>query len=261
MGLLLPMSVLPASENGYPVGAEVQEQLGITKYEPELHNNKGHGPGGTLGKSDSESDPGFIPVYTDIEGLRKYKWLLTEGEEVVLTEKLHGTNARFAFHEGRLWVGTHKRIIKPSETSVWYKIVAQEMLEEKLSRVPGVVLYGEIFGDVQDLRYGAGKGQVFFKAFDAFAIKNGTYYDYDEFKTLMDELQVSIVPTLHRGPWSEELRNLAQGTTTLTSVDGKSAGHVREGFVVRPVKERWDKHVGRVVLKLVGEDYLLRKEA
>lgn len=37
--------------------------------------------------------------------------------------------------------------------------------------------------------------------------------------------------------------------------------HVREGIVVKPIKERWDQDIGRVFLKLAGEGYLLRKEA
>lgn len=31
-------------------------------------------------------------------------------------------------------------------------------------------------------------------------------------------------------------------------------------MVVRPVKERWDDRIGRVVLKIHGEGYLTRKE-
>jgi hypothetical protein len=59
---------------------------------------------------------------------------------------------------------------------------------------------------------------------------------------------------LHRGPWSAALCALAEGPTVI----GEGA-HVREGFVVRPVRERVDRRAGRVVLKLHGEGYLLRK--
>lgn len=38
------------------------------------------------------------------------------------------------------------------------------------------------------------------------------------------------------------------------------ADHVREGMVVKPVHERFDDRIGRVVLKLHGEGYLTRKE-
>ena len=37
------------------------------------------------------------------------------------------------------------------------------------------------------------------------------------------------------------------------------ADHVREGFVVKPTAECFDDRIGRVILKMVGEGYLLRK--
>jgi hypothetical protein len=39
----------------------------------------------------------------------------------------------------------------------------------------------------------------------------------------------------------------------------RGAGNIREGFVVRPLKERFDGEIGRVILKYIGESYLLRK--
>jgi hypothetical protein len=37
--------------------------------------------------------------------------------------------------------------------------------------------------------------------------------------------------------------------------------HVREGIVVKPVRERQSRSIGRVFLKLAGQGYLLRKSA
>jgi hypothetical protein len=57
-----------------------------------------------------------------------------------------------------------------------------------------------------------------------------------------------------RGPWQESL--------TETLCEGKSliASHTREGFVAKPSKERYHHSLGRVILKSVGQGYLLRKE-
>ena len=60
-----------------------------------------------------------------------------------------------------------------------------------------------------------------------------------------------MVPMLYKGPWNLELIALAEGKTTLAS-------HVREGFVVKPTKERWDQHIGRVIFKMIGEGYMLK---
>ena len=67
-------------------------------------------------------------------------------------------------------------------------------------------------------------------------------------------LDIPAVPELYRGPWSPDLARLAEGATVL----GNGA-HVREGWVVRPVRERVHPDLGRVILKRHGEGYLTRK--
>lgn len=64
-----------------------------------------------------------------------------------------------------------------------------------------------------------------------------------------------LVPLLYRGPWKglAAMKALAEGLTVIG--DGAC---IREGFVVRPVKSRHQPPLGRVILKLVGEGYLLR---
>jgi hypothetical protein len=47
---------------------------------------------------------------------------------------------------------------------------------------------------------------------------------------------------------------MAEGKTILGN-----GGHVREGGVIRPITERVDLRHGRVIGKLVGEGYHLRK--
>ena len=57
-----------------------------------------------------------------------------------------------------------------------------------------------------------------------------------------------------RGPFSKEiLPNLAEGK----AFQGE---HIREGVVIRPIKERFDYGPGRVILKKINPDYLLRKK-
>lgn len=42
--------------------------------------------------------------------------------------------------------------------------------------------------------------------------------------------------------------------------EGDLAVYVREGFVVKPLRERYHPRLGRVILKRHGEGYLLRKK-
>lgn len=244
---IFSMGLLTPAEPGFCEGDDVREALRITKWEPPLP---------PLAEGEDEADPGHMPAYTDIEGLRRWPAVLQPGEEVIATEKVHGANGRFVFADGRLWVGSRTRIKRESEGSLWWRAARQYDLAEKLRARPGLALYGEVYGAVQDLRYGARPNEVRLILFDAMDTRARRYLDYDDFVALSRELGLPVVPVLHRGPWGDEVRALANGGSTLPG-----AAHTREGFVVRPVKERWHPELGRVVLKLIGEDYLLRKGA
>jgi RNA ligase (TIGR02306 family) len=251
MGLLTP------AEPDMQEGENVQARMRIEKYLTLVERGELVPSGGGASTPDPEqaADPGILPVY-DLEGLRRYSGIIQEGEEVVLTEKLHGASARYVYHDGALYVGSHKKFKKPDGQSQWAEVARRYKLAKWLSLVPGVAIYGEVFGQVQDLKYGAGPGEVRLALFDAYDVRERRFLDYDDFAELAETLGLPTVPVIHRGPWSDTLRDLACGQTTVSG-----AAHCREGFVVRPVRERIDRRIGRVVLKLVGEDYLLRKTA
>ncbi len=240
MGLLTP------AEPNWTEGQNVQSELGIEKYEPALHLH-------TTGEN--ERDPGLMPLYTDIEGLRRWSNVLEPGEDVVLTEKIHGANFR-AVHDGtRLWVGSRTCIKRRDDRSIWWRAALQENLEEKLATCPNVAFYGEVYGYVQDLRYGAKQGEVSLRFFDAYDCKSKRYVSVNSFDALCGALEVKQGPRLYAGPWQPALAETHSiGQSTL-------ATHCREGFVVRPWFEREHPRLGRVILKMVGQDYLLRKSA
>ena len=89
--------------------------------------------------------------------------------------------------------------------------------------------------------------------FAAFDILAGEHYlDYDDFAALCERHGVPTVSLLDRGPFSlERIAALSGGKTTMPDQ------HIREGVVVRPVKERFDPEIGRVILKYLSDDYLL----
>lgn len=249
MGLVIPVPAdVPAVE-----GTDVAELMGITKFEPYT------APPRVLG-GDCEPDPtGFtFHRYTDIEPLRRNGRVLQDGEDVILTEKCHGSNYR-AVHDGeRLWVGSRQQIKKRPEDlkdgAVWWRIAREYDLETKLAKFPFLTFFGEVFGPgIQDLTYGQNKPTL--RIFDVQDVRTGEYVDHDTMVKIVNEAGLELVPHLYRGPWDPaNLLDLCEGKTTLGSV------HCREGFVVKPVKERWDHRVGRVILKMVGESYHTRKE-
>lgn len=241
MGLLVPA---PA---GAQEGDDVTEALGVTHWDPEAE--RGNGP-----KNAGEDEPGPVgwvfPVYTDIEPLRRHKHVLEPGEPVVVTEKIHGANARFAHDGERLWVGSRGRIKRHDDGNTWWQIADRMGLAERLSYFPRLVFFGEVFGKVQDLHYGI--AGVALRIFDVFDGDAGRYLDHDAAQEAAERCGLPWVPMLYRGPWApERVAEWAEGQSTI-------ADHVREGFVVKPIKERVS-HMGRVILKMHGEGYLTRK--
>ncbi len=203
-----------------------------------------------------------IPVY-DIEGLRRHKLAFKEGEEVWITEKIHGCNARYVHTGKKFFVGS-RTMFRGNSNDVWHQVAKDHDLERKLAKHPGVVLFGEVYGKVQDLNYGVPAGEVRFMAFDAMNQTTREYMNPDEFQEFCCKLSIPVVPTLYRGPFNaDEAVRMAEGLTMVGGISDSRRGssHVREGIVIKPVVERKEHGLGRCFLKLAGQGYLLRKEA
>ena len=266
-GLLYPVE-------GRGEGENLAEALDIVKYEPEVPvhmqgevcNVRGH------------------TLSYDIESVQKFPDILRDGEEVVFTEKLHGTWTCFGYWPGldhpelldgatiinskgmsdtgfafkwndanasNLYVMSFRGAML--EAGSWDRVrAASERAGEP------VFILGETFGKkVQDLDYGQ-QGRAF-RVFDVYVgePRKGRYLDYDELLArVKGEWGLALTPRLYRGPFSmaaaEQHRD---GKTTFRG------GHVREGIVISPVKERDcpDLPGNRVKLKYVSPKYLLRR--
>src|SRR5438874_1958754 len=68
----------------WEVGRDVQDHYGVTKFEPPLRASDG----------DSLPSVAAFHGYTEIENIRNFPDVLRPGEEVVISEKLHGKNCR-----------------------------------------------------------------------------------------------------------------------------------------------------------------------
>lgn len=265
------MGLLVKAPLGSIEGDKVQEILGIKKYLPPAERepnsqsatgNKKKTRTGIFWKVLSRIQRffGFLPPpaptypYYDIEGVRKYTHIFQDGEEVVLTEKIHGMQASYVYTNKRLYAKSRNLFRNSNDT--WNLIAKRYDLANKLKQYPGFVLYGEIYGNVQDLKYGVSPliENVAFMAFDVLDLKSNTFLSYDDFILFCKKINVPTVPELYRGPWNGELISYAEGKSTV-----KHADHVREGFVAKPVIERNHPHFGRVILKLHGQGFLLRK--
>lgn len=241
MGLLMPLP----TDRPYAVGEDVATVMGVRHYvAPE------EAPDGEF-----ESCPFDFPDYTDIMALRRYPDVLRPGEPVVATEKLHGKNGRFVFRDGRLWIGSMATIQRETDASIWWRAAREIGLADRLASVADIILYGEVVGlaTKMKLSYGVPDGVAGLRFFDARSLVTMQYLDYADFEALCGDIGVDTVPVLYRSGYdAATITALAEGKSTLDS------RHCREGVVVRTATERWDDAAGRCVLKLHGQDFLLR---
>lgn len=262
---------------------DVSESLGLEKYTPWRYFVRplgARGKGFYLGPNRCESGPrGLLPCEKyDIEGLGKMHRLLVPGEVVVITEKVHGANGCI-FHDGdRIWVRSRsqfkKRADEGEREDAWWQAVSHAGLEQKLSDLPhlqNLALYGEVYGEVQDLHYGLKGIGARFVLFDVWHIGDRRWLPWSEVKAIASELDLPTVPVLYEGPWYVEEVNertrphadvyaLAEGPSVLAGINGMAKPHTREGIVITPQPERYDMRYGRVKFKWVGTGYSTRKE-
>lgn len=269
-------------------GMNLADVFGITKYMPPVKFTGGRG-----GQARVEH-PAFHR-YTDVENLRRYGNVFTDGEEVVITEKIHGTNSRVAIIDGDRMAGSRrvqrkdpKRVIvvrdtdrgltklfkrlrarltgqdietvrgtastPPGTDTYWYPFEVpgvKEMLESHAEVYNQVVLYGEIYGPkIQPFDYGLSGEKLGYRAFDL--MLDGKFLNQQDFEYTCIYYGIPIVPVLYEGPYSlETVIELSKGGSFV------GGSHIREGVVVRPVQERNDPGVGRVLMKYVSDDFLV----
>lgn len=263
---------------------DVSESLGLVKWTPWRYGSRRAREGGangySVGPTHVEWGPSnLLPMAKyDIEGLGKMHRLLIPGEDVVITEKVHGSNG-CVFHDTvRLWVRSRslfrRRAVDDEQEDVWWKVVAHANLEQKLSQSPhlqNLALYGEVYGEVQDLHYGLKGIGARFVLFDVWHIGDRRWLPWSEVKAIAAELDLPTVPVLYEGPWHVEEINertrphadvyaLAEGPSILAALNGMVKPHTREGIVITPQPERYDMRYGRVKFKWVGTGYSTRKE-
>tara|TARA_Y100000034_G_C6910429_1_gene424493 strand:+ start:10287 stop:11432 length:1146 start_codon:yes stop_codon:yes gene_type:complete len=249
------------------VGSDVADLFQVTKYDPPEPCRDG----------DAATPHPSFHAYTSIENIRNFGDIFEDGEEVVITEKLHGMNAR----AGKIMTvdddtgdvvweymcGSHgvrrKEIDAKGIRSQFWNILTEEvrgLLDEACNDDANVVLFGEIFGPgVQDIHYGLKE-----KLFRVFDIAIGRkYLGFEEKSLFFNAYKIPTVPILYRGPFSwSVVEEYTSGPTTMCDSDEAGKFKGREGIVITPVAERFDADIGgdgRVILKSISADYLARK--
>ena len=241
------------------------DTLGIVKYVPKV-------PIHMSGKVEAAPD---LLNWIDIENIKRFPAIFDEGEEVIATEKVHGTCFCLTAVRatGEVYVSSKgfagkQLALSRDETNLYWRTALRYgvdqvalTLADELD-VDRVAIFGEVYGvGVQDLHYGVtGNGAepalvIFDVAYDA---GDGVRRFVDA-KALDDVLagRLPASTVLYTGPYAPPaIWQAAAGRETISGTEA----NLREGAVVRPAAERYSGVLGgRAIATFVSDDYLLRK--
>ena len=276
--LLIPVKYVPFMENYYD-GKDMMELLGITKYEPPvkmipLSNGK---------KVRYHQNPNFH-IYYKFPNMKNVPDMFTEDDDVVITRKIHGTNARYGIVRkkklslwdrvrkffGNEWVefeyvyGSHN-VEKGSDsqgfydTDVWMEMADKHQIRKKLwnhvkdtyypeELTQGFTIYGEIYGKGIQKNYEYGLNEIMFYGFDVEV--DGEYQPHMEETVHFKCLGLPQVPVLYKGKWSKEQQDKFVFNNFIY---GTKVPH--EGVVVKSVTGERSK-----VAKVINPDYHIFSE-
>lgn len=223
------------------------------------------------------------------ESLTKYDITTETGNYFANGVLVHNSNSRFVFRDGQMHCGSrtewkkeyttppnvtleklisqtgdelkakqiYEKVVKgfrPKKSNWWSVIETYPQIKKFCEEHPGYCIFGEIFGNVKNFRYGAQNGQFLFRAFDILIPNDPIprWMDAQEFIDTCDKYEIPRVPLLAVMPYDfENLVAMAEGNTTIGG-----ATHIREGIVVKSEKERWSPELGRVSLKIINPKFL-----
>lgn len=291
-GLLLPISDFTQEliigpegfvHSYYPEeGTDVSDILGITHYDPDTESGKGENSAAPKHKAkryprsfhgwvkfvwrrvkqvfglgavtDGVADNvGLgIPTY-DVDALKNYPNTFEDGELVNVTEKIHGSNARFIYIDGVMYAGSRNLWKAPNSTCIFRRAVRElPWIEEWCKAHEGYVLWGELTPTQGGFEYGTKNVQFF--PFDI-RTPEGKWVDasHENFAEMVTgPLLGHSVPILYQGPYKlEVIKQYVNGPSTV-----KGAKNIREGVVIKTALEKHKTGVGRCQMKIVSNAYL-----
>lgn len=256
MGILMSpremFDMFAPDASGMVVQSEVNyaERFGVTKYTPKI-------PTELSGEVDVLPD-GFFSKH-DVEHLSVYRDALLEDDMVVITEKIHGTQAVYTLTgEGEFFV-TSKGLfnegfkILESETNAYWRAARAVGMEDRLrllqKEFEGTTV--QAFGEVIPVQGGAwtyGRESLDVLLFDVRVA--GRSYEFDG--SIPAYFMELWVPILYIGRFGDaQLSTLRSGNEM---VSGREL-HIREGIVVRPLVMGFAADGTRLFLKVINPAY------
>lgn len=247
--------------------------LEVTKYEPQQNRNTNQVAGVKKDK------PKENPLFQKYGGIDNIKWFpaFFDGKEVVIQEKLHGSNCRAAYVKSSantFWKKVLKFIgqLPPYEhcygsnnvqlqerkgatgyygADVYGAVLNKVKVFDKLK--PGETIYGELIGPGIQKGYDYGHTEHHFVLFDVrVETEDGTkYLDPEAVEAYAKERGFDVVPVLYSGVFNPVLaKQLSMGPSVYCPEE-----KVREGVVIK-ARENYGENGSKKALKLISEVYL-----
>ena len=261
----------------YAIGEDISEIFGITKYEAPI-------PQSLSGKITQVSIDKFIGKH-DCEQYAAYQSSFINGERVIVSEKIHGSQFIWAyeFETDKVLISSKGQLAKgfeilEEEGNTYWRAAKNDNLLEKVKKhfTEGVI---QIFGEVVPVQggytYGFDPNQPTVLIFDI--RQNGVSIPYDqvskdfkwvnilydgvltmdvEEKVLFEgnETTPKVTKNFYHFPkWLIDLGN-AKENNGMERYSGKSL-HISEGVVVRPHVDRYAADGTKLRVKIISDKY------
>ena len=278
-GLIIPLTLLPPGK--YEEGMDVTDILKVTKYDPQLQEEKelqNRMPHSKIGKffmrfkwyrryftHKEKSWPSFIKK-TDEERIQNMPWILTKakGEKFYYTEKLDGQSATFFLVKRPLkyfkfyskWeygvCSRNIRLSKKDNSNYWrisdmYQIKKVLEVIQKQVGAKHIVLQGEIIGEgIQKNKYKL-KG-IDFHAFNLFI--NDANMSIISIRKILSQYNMKVVPILHENYYlPETVQELVKECIGKSKIYDRK----REGIVIRD-------YSNNISFKVINPEFLLEEK-
>lgn len=249
--------------------------LGVSKYEPPEK-----GPAQTVGKANGRKKLAH-PDFHSYNGLSNIKWfplLFQEGEQVVIQEKLHGTNARAAklpYRANTLWKKIKKLLklnkeveelygsnrVDISNSSVYKGYYGEDIYGKVFEKLDvfnklnlNETVFGEIIGPGIQKGYGYSLTEHKFVVFDVKILnKDGTqtWLSPKEASEFAKQRGFEFVPVLYEGPYNKALVEQLISGPSIYDPNEK----VREGIAIKAADD-YSIDGNKKALKAINPEYL-----
>jgi len=191
--------------------------------------------------------------YVDITRLKdKYAEGFTEGEEIVISEKIDGANASILVSDSIVIARSRRNILDPMNNLQGFYEYVQNLDFDLIRNTLGEdnVLFGEWLV-THTVKYPSSKLRKFY-VFDVKSLSSNTYLPWKETKRVAETLGLPTVPIFYEGPFKDW--DHVYSFVGKTEMDADPAG---EGIVIKSQERLNRADDGRApsYVKIVGEKF------